>query len=76
MPVEAQPAAPICPVEVGTIGSLAFAQSITISCPHCGLSMRLEDGPGGQTLVYDRDDWKRVCKFPGSPSPAWCLAER
>jgi hypothetical protein len=50
--------------------------STTLACPHCKLSLTIQDGAGGSVLVYDQDERTRRCKFPQHPSPAWCLGER
>jgi hypothetical protein len=40
-------------------------------CPHCALTLRLEDDRSG-SLVYDFPDWHRRCRHTALESPAFC----
>ena len=35
--------------------------STTLACPHCKLSLTIQDGAGGSVLVYDQDERTRRC---------------
>lgn len=35
-----------------------------ITCPDCGLVLRVMPDPNGSRLMYDVKDWKRICKRP------------
>jgi hypothetical protein len=40
-------------------------------CPHCALTLRLQDDRRG-TLAYDVPDWHRRCRHKDLESPALC----
>jgi hypothetical protein len=46
-----------------------------ITCPRCGLALRVSDGSNGQRLSvqYDVLEWERRCKVPTLGSPVVCL---
>jgi hypothetical protein len=45
----------------------------TITCPDCGLVLRLTRDKMGSKLIYDVNDWQRRCKRLEHKGPAWCL---
>lgn len=48
----------------------------TVRCPHCGIVLTLDKTVTGKdTLKYDLDEWRRLCKHPHLRSPALCLVE-
>ena len=48
----------------------------TITCPDCGLVLRVSRNDAGSTLIYDVGDWQRRCKRLDLDDPAWCLVRR
>jgi hypothetical protein len=46
-----------------------------MTCPRCGLALRLSEGSDGQSISvqYDVVQWERRCKVPTLGSPAVCL---
>jgi hypothetical protein len=48
----------------------------TITCPDCGLALRVSRNDTGSALIYDVSDWQRRCKRVQLDSPAWCLVRR
>jgi hypothetical protein len=44
----------------------------TITCPDCGLVLKVEH----LRLVYDVDEWRRRCIRVHLDNPAWCLIQR
>jgi hypothetical protein len=44
----------------------------TITCPDCGLVLKVEH----LRLVYDVDEWRRRCIRTDLDNPAWCLIQR
>jgi hypothetical protein len=52
-----------------TPGTMA---SKTITCPDCGLVLKVEH----LRLVYDVDEWRRRCIRADLDNPAWCLIQR
>lgn len=45
----------------------------TITCPDCGLVLRVTRSRDATKLIYDVKDWKLRCDRPGLGDPAWCL---
>jgi hypothetical protein len=48
----------------------------TITCPDCGLVVRLTRNDMGSTLIYNVNDWQVRCKRLHRDDPAWCLVRR
>ena len=48
----------------------------TITCPDCGLVLRVSRNDAGSTLLYDVVDWQCLCKRLDLDDPAWCLVRR
>jgi hypothetical protein len=48
----------------------------TITCPDCGLVLRVSRNDAGSALIYDVSDWQRRSKRVDLDSPAWCLVRR
>lgn len=49
----------------------------TVRCPHCGIVLTLDKTVTGKnTLKYDIDEWRQLCKHRHLGSPALCLVER
>jgi hypothetical protein len=48
----------------------------TITCPDCGLVLRVCCNHAGSTLLYDVSDWQGRCKRFDLGNPAWCLVRR
>jgi hypothetical protein len=48
----------------------------TITCPDCGLVLKVVRGVAKSTVLYDVSDWQRRCKRPDLDDPAWCLLQR
>lgn len=46
------------------------------SCPHCGLAMTLTQSARGPLLDYDREQWRRRCKYVHLGGAGWCLVEK
>jgi hypothetical protein len=44
-----------------------------ITCPDCGLVLRVTRDATGSKLIYDVNDWQRRCKRLDHDDPAWCL---
>jgi hypothetical protein len=44
----------------------------TITCPDCGLVLRVQ----GPRFLYDAKEWRRICKRIHLDSPAACLIQR
>ena len=42
----------------------------TITCPDCGLVLRLTRDKTGSKLIYDVNDWQRRCKRLEHEGPA------
>lgn len=59
----------------GGTGRPPTQQATILTCPHCGLSLKIEHHAGGPILVYDRNEWNRRCRQPDLNSPAYCLSE-
>ena len=47
-----------------------------ITCPDCGLVLRVSRNDSGSNLLYDVSDWQRRCKRVDLESPAWCIVRR
>jgi hypothetical protein len=47
----------------------------TIQCPHCGLTLTIEDVQGSTQITYDPAEWRRRCQHLDLDSPALCLLE-
>ena len=47
-----------------------------ITCPDCGLVVTLMPVPGGSTLLYDLEEWRRRCRQIALGGPVWCLVAR
>jgi hypothetical protein len=48
----------------------------TVTCPDCGLALRVCRNDTGSNLIYDVSDWQRRCKRLDLDSPGWCLVRR
>src|SRR5215475_12618428 len=48
----------------------------TITCPDCGLVLRVTDGARGFKCAYDMRAWRRVCTRVDLGDAAWCLVQR
>src|SRR5215467_2734769 len=48
----------------------------TMTCPDCGLVLRVVNGSPGFKIVYDRRAWRRVCTRVNLDDAAWCLVQR
>jgi hypothetical protein len=48
----------------------------TITCPDCGLVLRVTRDATKSTLICDVSDWQRRCKRLDLDDPAWCLIQR
>jgi hypothetical protein len=48
----------------------------TITCPDCGLVLRVADDSCGFKFVYDMKDWQRICTRVHLGDAAWCLVHR
>jgi hypothetical protein len=48
----------------------------TITCPDCGLVLRVSRNDKGSSLLYDVADWQHRCKRVDLDNPAWCLVRR
>ena len=48
----------------------------SITCPDCGLVVRVTRDAKGSKLIYDVNDWQRRCKHPDLDDPALCLVWR
>jgi hypothetical protein len=48
----------------------------TITCPDCGLVLKVVRGVAKSTVLYDVSDWQRRCKRLDLDDPAWCLIQR
>jgi len=51
------------------------APTKTITCPNCGLVLRVTNARGSTKLVYDFNDWRRRCKRIDLGSPVLCLVQ-
>jgi len=49
----------------------SMEQAKTITCPDCGLILRVA-APG---LHYDKKDWLRICTRVHLGGPAWCVVQ-
>jgi hypothetical protein len=47
-----------------------------ITCPDCGLDIRVLSDATGSQLVYDINDWQRRCRRLNLGDPALCLVRR
>jgi len=47
-----------------------------ITCPDCGLVLRVTDDAPGFRCAYDRRVWQRVCARVHLGDAAWCLVQR
>src|SRR5262245_60350737 len=48
----------------------------TITCPNCGLVLRVtQRARGSTTLIYDINDWQRRCWRTDLGSPVLCLVQ-
>ena len=57
-------------------GRLDGMPSKSISCPDCGLVLRVTRDVKKSTLLYDVGDWQRRCKRLDLDNPALCLFRR
>jgi hypothetical protein len=48
----------------------------TITCPDCGLDLRVLPDATGSQLVYSVNDWQRRCRRLNLGGPALCLVRR
>jgi hypothetical protein len=48
----------------------------TITCPDCGLILRIAREVSGSKLIYDVNEWRLRCIRPQLEGPAWCLVRR
>jgi hypothetical protein len=48
----------------------------TITCPDCGLVLRLTRNEAGSALINNLNEWQAHCKRPHRDDPAWCLIRR
>jgi hypothetical protein len=48
----------------------------SISCPDCGLVLRVIDDAAGFKCAYDMRDWRRFCARVDLGDAAWCLIQR
>ena len=48
----------------------------TITCPDCGLVLKVVRGVAKSTVLYDVSDWQRRCKRLDLNDPAWCQLQR
>jgi len=48
----------------------------TITCPDCGLVLRVTDDTTVFKFVYDMKNWRRVCTRAHLGDAAWCLVQR
>jgi hypothetical protein len=48
----------------------------TITCPDCGLVLRVLRDATGTKLIYDVNDWHRRCARLNLDDPALCLVWR
>jgi hypothetical protein len=53
--------------------TLVATPAKTITCPDCGLVLRVTRSRDATKLIYDVKDWKLRCDRPGLGDPAWCL---
>ena len=47
-----------------------------ITCPDCGLALRVDPTASGTTFAFDMNEWQPRCKMPELGAPAWCLIRR
>jgi hypothetical protein len=47
-----------------------------LTCPRCGLVMRVLPDPEGTRLIYDASEWQRRCELRELGGPALCLVRR
>jgi hypothetical protein len=47
----------------------------TITCPHCGLILKVETCAEEFTVSYDGEEWRQRCKHLDLGSPGLCLAQ-
>jgi hypothetical protein len=47
-----------------------------ITCPDCGLVLRVADDALGFRFVYDMRDWRLICTRVHLGHAAWCLVQR
>ena len=47
-----------------------------ITCPDCGLVLRVSRNDTGSKLIYDVADWQRRCTRFDLGDPAYCLIRR
>ena len=47
-----------------------------ITCPECGLVLRVKDGEESLNLTYAVREWGRLCARRDLGDPAWCLLQR
>ena len=52
-------------------GSDEYMPPQTITCPDCGLVLRVKRNDADSTLIYDVTYWQRHCKRPQRDNPAW-----
>jgi PBP superfamily domain len=52
------------------------SSSRTITCPDCGLVLRIVDDAPGREFIYDMRAWRLVCRRVHLGDPAWCLVQR
>ena len=48
----------------------------TITCPDCGLVLRVARDATKSTLLYEVGDWQSRCQRPDLGDPAGCLIRR
>ena len=48
----------------------------TITCPDCGLVLRVARDATKSTLLYEVGDWQSRCQRRDLDDPAWCLIRR
>jgi len=70
-----QKTASLCP-DAREAGAVHLMAVDSITCPDCGLVVRVTCGASRSRLIYDIKEWKRRCKRGDVDQPAWCFVQR
>src|SRR6516164_10173356 len=76
-PVQGRPmqkTASLCP-DAREAGAVHLMAVDSITCPDCGLVVRVTCGASRSRLIYDIKEWKRRCKRGDVDQPAWCFVQ-
>jgi hypothetical protein len=66
----------MCPASSSRRARTSSVPTKTITCPDCGLVLRVSRNDTGLSLLDDVADWQCRCTRLDLDNPAWCLIRR